>query len=36
MNTNNKLKNTAAISRYIENKFSWIKLADKLFKSLNL
>ena len=36
MNTNDKFKTTAAINRYIENKFNWIKLADKLFNSLNL
>ena len=28
--------NKSAISKYIENKLSWMILADKLFNSLNL
>ena len=36
LNCGDSFKKSAAISRKIENKLSWIRLADKLFNSLNL
>ena len=36
LNCEDPFKESAAISRKIENKLSWMKLANKLFDSLNL
>ena len=36
LNYKDPFKKSAAISRKIENKLSWFRLADKLFNSLNL
>ena len=36
LNCEDPFKESAAISRKIENKLSWFRLADKLFNSLNL
>ena len=36
LNYEDPFKESATISRKIENKLSWFKLADKLFNSLNL
>jgi len=36
LNCKNPFKESAAISRKIENKLSWFRLVDKLFNNLNL
>lgn len=36
LNCKDPFKESAVISRKIENKLSWFRLADKLFNSLNL